>query len=40
MFGNYGVAILKVSEDYEELQVGLEDICTEAKDMEVVTVED
>ena len=39
MFGNYGVAVLKVSENYEELQAGLEDICSAAKDMEVVTAE-
>ena len=37
VFGNYGVTIL---ENYEELQAGLEDICSAAKDMEVVTVED
>ena len=40
MFGNYGVAILKASDNYEELQAGLEDICSAAKDMDIVTVED
>ena len=43
VFGNYSVAILKVSGNYKELQAGqagLEDICSAAKDMEVVTVED
>ena len=39
MFGNYSVAILEVSENYDELQAGLEDICTAAKDIEVVTIE-
>ena len=39
VFGNYSVAILKVSENYEELQAGLEDICSAAKDIEVVTIE-
>ena len=29
-----------MSEKYEELVAGLEDICTEAKDLEVVTVRD
>ena len=37
-FGNHSLAILKVSEKYEELVAGLEDICTEAKDLEVITV--
>ena len=39
VFGNYSVAILKVSENYEELQAGLEDICSAAKDIEEVTIE-
>ena len=39
-YGNHSIAILKVSEKYEELVAGLEDICTEAKDLEVVTVRD
>ena len=39
VLGNYSIAILKVSEKYEELQAGLKDICSEAKDIEVVTIE-
>ena len=39
-FGNHSIAILKVSEKYEELVAGLEDICTEAKDLEVATIGD
>ena len=39
VYGNYSVAILKVSKNYEELQAGLEDICSAAKDIEVVTME-
>ena len=36
--GNHVVAILKVSESYEELLAGLEDICEEAKDLSVITI--
>ena len=36
--GNYVVAILKVCESYEELLAGLEDICEEAKDLNVITI--
>lgn len=36
--GNHVLAILKVSEDYEELLAGLQDICEEAKDLDVVTI--
>ena len=38
VYGNYSVAILKVSENYEELQAGLEDIWSVAKDIKVVTI--
>lgn len=38
--GNYSVAILKIEEKYEELAAGLQDICSEAKDLEVVTVQE
>ena len=37
--GNYTVAILRTSEEYDELALGLEDICNEAKDIEVLTIE-
>jgi len=37
--GNYSVAILKIDESYEDLAKGLEDICSEAKDLEVLTVD-
>ena len=40
VLGNYSVAILKVLEKYEQLEAGLQDICAEAKDLEVVTIED
>ena len=33
------VAILKVSENYNELAAGLQDILQEAKDLEIVTVD-
>ena len=36
--GNHVVAILKVSESYEELLAGLENICEEAKDLNVITI--
>lgn len=37
--GNHTVAILKVSENYDDLAAGLKDIIEEAKDLEVVTIE-
>ena len=37
--GNYTVAILKVSENYDELASALQDIIQEAKDFEIVTVD-
>lgn len=37
-FGNHSIAILRVSENYEELKAGLEDIIKEAEDLEVVTM--
>ena len=40
VLGNYSVAILKVEESYNELALGLQDICSEAKDLEVITVKD
>lgn len=38
--GNHTIAILKVSENYDELAAGLHDILQEARDLEIVTVED
>ena len=38
--GNHTITILKVSEDYNDLAAGLKDIIEEAKDLEVITVED
>ena len=35
ILGNYTVAILKVSESYDELALGMQDICEKAKDLEV-----
>ena len=40
VLGNHTVAILKVSETYDELINGLQDICKEAEDLEEVTVKD
>ena len=39
-FGNHSIAILKVSENYEDLAAGLEDVCVEAENLEVLTVKD
>ena len=39
MSGNYTVAILKATESYDELTLGLKDILDEAKDLEVLTIE-
>ena len=38
--GNYTVAILKITESYKELALGLQDIYEKAKDLEVLTIED
>ena len=38
--GNHTVAIMKVSESYDELIKGLRDICQEAKDLGVITIDD
>ena len=38
--GNHVIAILKISENYEELLLGLKDICEEAKDLDVITIKD
>jgi hypothetical protein len=38
--GNHSIAILRVSEKYDDLASALEDIISEAKDLEVVTVEE
>lgn len=38
--GNHTIAILKVSENYDDLAAALQDILEEAKDLEVVTIED
>ena len=39
VLGNYTVAILRTSEEYDKLVLGLEDICNEAKDIEMLTIE-
>jgi len=39
VLGNYTIAILKTSEHYEELRLGLADICAEAKDIEVLAID-
>lgn len=39
VLGNYTIAILKASETYDELALGLQDICEEAKDLEVLTIQ-
>ena len=39
-FGNYSLAILKIAEDYKELSSGLQDICEEAADLQIVTIQD
>jgi len=36
----YSIAIMKISEDYDNLVAGLEDLCDEAKDLEVITLND
>ena len=36
--GNHTIAIMKVSETYDELVQGLEDICEEARDLQVITI--
>lgn len=38
--GNHSIAIMKISEDYDNLVAGLEDLCDEAKDLEVITLHD
>ena len=40
VLGNHSIAILKVSEQYDELVKGLENICEEARDLEVLKVGD
>ena len=39
VLGNYTIAILKITESYDELALGLQDIYEEAKDLEVLTIE-
>ena len=39
VFGNYSVAILKIIENYGELASGLQDICEEAVDLQVVSIQ-
>ena len=39
VFGNYSVGILKIIENYEELASGLQDICEEAVDLQVVSIQ-
>lgn len=36
--GNHSLAILKTSESYDDLALAIEDICAEARDLEVLTV--
>ena len=38
-FGNYSLATLKIAEDYIELSSGLQDICEEAADLQIVTIQ-
>ena len=38
--GNHSIAILRVSEDYDDLLQSLQDIISEAKDLETVTIND
>ena len=38
--GNYSVAIMKIQETYDMLAARLQDICSEARDLEVITIED
>ena len=38
--GNYSVAIVKIEESYEDLANALQDICREAKDLEMLAVDD
>ena len=38
--GNYSVAIMKIEETYDMLAAGLQDICSEARDIEVITIKD
>ena len=40
VLGNYTVAILRIAEDYEQLASGLQDICEEAEDLQIVTIQD
>ena len=37
--GNHILAIMKVSESYDELISGLKDICQEARDLDVITID-
>ena len=39
-FGNYSLAILKIAEDYKKLSSGLQDICEEAADLQIVIIQD
>ena len=39
-FGNYSVANLKTGESYSELANGLKDLIEEAKDLQVIKIED
>ena len=38
--GNYSVAIMQIEETYDMLAAGLQYICSEARDLEVITIED
>ena len=38
--GNHVIAILKIEENYEKLLAGLQDICEEAKDIEVISIKE
>ena len=40
VLGNHVIAILKIAESYEELLAGVQDICEEAKDLEVISIKE
>ena len=40
IFGNYSLDILKIAQNYKELASGFQDICEEAADLQIVTIQD
>lgn len=40
VFGNHLIAILKIAKSYEELLADVQDICEEAKDLEVISIKE